>query len=235
MRKQVSHILNIFYPKICQLCRQQRVSPSECLCEKCLVELQPIQAPICYRCGGTNDGVLDVCNECLDLKASWRQGFSVWRYSSSARKLIHEFKYHKRTELAKFIAQNMYKRLEESDCVDFDLVTFVPMHWLKKLLRGYNQSEILANQLALMLNVPCKKSVIRVKFARQQAMLNRQARLKNIKNVFKLKINSFPFVENKHILVVDDVYTTGSTFKEMTRQLHNGSAASITIISIARD
>jgi ComF family protein len=108
------------------------------------------------------------------------------------------------------------------------------MHWLKKLFRGYNQSELLAIELAHLLKIPCKKSVVRVKLARQQALLNRQARIKNIKNIFKLKNKFFSLLANKHILIVDDVFTTGSTFKEMARQLHSSDVASITIISIAR-
>lgn len=234
MKKLISTILNIFYPPLCRLCRNHRIGLDQLLCENCLGKLYPVPTPTCGHCGGGNDGILDICSECLDLNGEWQRGFSIWKYSSSAKELIHEFKYHGRTELSPFIVGNMYQVLQKSDCLNFDFVTFVPMHWLKKVSRGYNQSQLLANELALMLNIPCKKSVVRVKFARQQAMLNKQARLKNIKNVFKLKTKSFSFVENKHILVVDDVYTTGSTFKEMTRQLHRGRAASITIISIAR-
>ena len=230
----MNSILTILYPNICLLCKIRHVEPKQHLCNTCLDRLHPIGSPICGKCGGENNGILEICSACLDLKATWDRGFSLWKFSDSAKELIHEFKYHNRTELTRYIALTMSERLAVLGYSTFDLITFVPMHWLKKILRGYNQSELLANELAQMLKIPCKKSVARVKFARQQALLNRQARLKNIKNVFKLKSKTFSFVENKHILVVDDVFTTGATFKEMTRQLHCGGVASITIISIAR-
>ena len=234
MRKYFDIILSLFYTNICFLCRLNQVDSKQFLCDHCSDKLSYMPVPTCGKCGGTNDGILEICSTCLDIKAPWDCGFSVWKFSGAARELIHAFKYHSRTELSRFIVENMGEVLRKSDCPAFDLVTFVPMHWLKKIFRGYNQSELLANELAQMLRIPCKKSVVRVKFARQQAMLNKQARLKNIKNVFKLKSKSFPFVKNKHILVVDDVFTTGATFKEMTRQLHRGGVSSITIISIAR-
>jgi ComF family protein len=193
-----------------------------------------VPTPRCRKCGGGSEGVLEVCNDCLSLSGDWDQGFTVWHYSGGSRELIHKFKYRGYTHLTRFFAEKMHETLVLSSGINFDLVTFVPMHWLKKLFRGYNQSELLARELALLFKIPCKKSVVRVKLARQQALLNRQARIKNIKNIFKLKNKSFSLLENKHILIVDDVFTTGSTFKEMARQLHFSDVASITIISIAR-
>ena len=234
MRQLIYLISNLFYPRICQLCRIKSSEPDQSICEACLERFHKVELPTCVKCGGSNDGILEVCSDCSDLNAAWDQGFTVWKYKSGARELIHEFKYHNRTELTRFIAENMAVVIKKSSPLSFDFITFVPIHWFKKILRGYNQSELLANELSLLLRVPCKKSVDRVKFARQQAMLNKQARLKNIKNVFKLKSDSFPFWKDKHILVVDDVFTTGATFKEMTRQLRLAGVASITIISIAR-
>ncbi len=225
---------SLFFPPLCLLCREESIDDGECMCAKCREQCHENKAPHCKSCGGLNDGLLEVCSQCSGIKRYWDRGFSIWKFKGGGREFVHALKYKGRVEVIHFLASEMQRCLPQGNSLDYDLITFVPLHYLKKFLRGFNQSELIAKRLSLLLNLPCKKVVNRVKFARQQAMLSREERQKNIRNIFKMKKMATSLVKGKHILLVDDVLTTGSTFNEVAKQLKMSGAASITIISIAR-
>ncbi len=234
MSTLLSWFKRLIFPPICLLCREEPIQDHDSLCEKCTMACHRNNAPLCVSCGGTNDGLLEVCSQCSGLKRHWDYGFSVWKFKDGGRDFVHALKYKGRVEVVKFIATEMQRCLSQNHNIDYDLITFVPLHYFKKMLRGFNQSELIAKRLSLLLNLPCKKVVNRVKFARQQAMLSREERQKNIRNIFEMRKGMASTVRGKHILLVDDVLTTGSTFNEVAKQLKKSGAASITIISIAR-
>ncbi len=234
MRKQLQFITNllkkIFFPANCVVCGQQ--DGQRFLCQKCAEELPVISDKSCQSCGGENDTILDSCQECMAMpKRNWDQGVSFYRYEGSICDLIKNYKYHADISLVKLFSVDVDSKI---DVDDIDLITFIPLHPLKKLLRGYNQSELLAQQLANKLNLPCRKFLRRVKWTRQQAKLDKQHRAKNMKNSFQLITKNFKQLQHKHILLIDDVFTTGATFNEAAKILRKADVRSITILSIAR-
>jgi len=112
-----------------------------------------------------------------------------------------------------------------------DIVTPIPLHWLKKILRGYNQAELLSNFLAKQLQIPKKQLLFRKRWTKQQALLNSTKRQKNMKKSFANK-RSCNF-SSKHILLVDDILTTGATLSAATKILKSTNNK-VTIITIAR-
>ncbi len=204
------------------------------MCDKCYCEFVSPSEPLCEVCGGSADTVLECCSECLEMKHYWQRGVTVWKYEGAAREAIHRYKYRGDLALADFFATEMALKMQELDVKNINIITWIPLHPLKKFIRGYNQSELLAKRLSALINHPCKKLIDRVKCTRQQAMLDRDGRQKNMKNAFGINRKNKAFIKDAEILLLDDVLTTGSTLNEAARVLVNNGAQSVTVISIAR-
>ena len=119
--------------------------------------------------------------------------------------------------------------------VEFQRHTYivpVPLHWLKKLIRGYNQSALIAKRLSKLIGIPYLDPLCRSRWTRSQTKLTRTKRKQNLKNVFKLK-NGID-LESKSIILVDDVFTTGSTMAACTLELLNAGANHVDILALAR-
>jgi ComF family protein len=110
----------------------------------------------------------------------------------------------------------------------------VPLHRWRAYRRGYNQSELLANHLSPMINVPSKVLLHRVKPTRPQVELGRDQRAENVKNAFQVDKEMTPVIKEKTILLIDDVCTTGATLRECARALRQGGAAAIYALTFAR-
>ncbi len=110
----------------------------------------------------------------------------------------------------------------------------VPMFGAKKLQRGYNQAEELAYSLSKKIAVPVQLSVVKICNTKPQASLSNDDRATNVRGAFELKKNAYEVIKDKNILIVDDVYTSGNTIKEMVRVLAVASPASISVVVFAR-
>ncbi len=144
---------------------------------------------------------------------------------------ILNFKYKNQIELFPFLAQKITEKIQ-NDKLKFDLITAVPLHFAKYLLRGYNQSVLLAKKVSKLTNTPYCTTLIRKKYTKTQTSLSGAKRRKNLQNVFLAKKRAI--VENKDILLVDDIFTTGSTLRSASKALIDAGAKKITILVLAR-
>ena len=226
----------ILFPKICPLCREELCTPGDELCASCRNELPELPERTCPGCGGPNDGILTLCPECIAAEGGrpWEHAVTAYPFHGTLRTAIHEFKYRGRRQLLPFLATSLHdawQRRGGHRCVD--AVTYIPLHPLRYLTRGYNQSELLARELASRLGVPCKGMLWRMRHTPPQARLNMERRLANLTGAFKLRdIRRF---SGSHILLVDDVFTTGSTLTQAARLLLKGGAAQVYAATVARD
>lgn len=235
MKKMFKFIANLFVPKLCPICGVTKLQEEvQMVCQSCCEQLPFYPDDVCSKCGGEIDSILDCCSECLDSNFCWDRGFTVWKYDGLIRDAIHQYKYKSELGIIEFFAENMAGKVQAKPDLQLDFVTWIPLHFTKKLWRGYNQSELLAKRLSALLNLPCKKLINRVKCTRQQAMLDRSDRLKNMKNAFAINQKNSPFVKDKNILLLDDVFTTGTTLNKAAEILLKSGAKSVTVISIAR-
>jgi ComF family protein len=115
-----------------------------------------------------------------------------------------------------------------------DLITPVPLHWWRAYRRGYNQSELLANRLSFKIDVPSKVLLRRIKPTRPQVELSRDQRAENVKNAFQVDEAMITSINDKTILLIDDVCTTGATLRECARALKKGGAAAVYALTLAR-
>jgi len=137
----------------------------------------------------------------------------IYREESPFKKIIHSFKYDGSRALGAFMGEMLATRMAESGMYnDIDLIIPVPLHFLKKWERGYNQASILAKSIGKILNKPVQESVlIRKKFTSTQTKKDSIHRWENVLGAFSLKNTTL--IEGKHILLVDDVLTTGATLE----------------------
>jgi ComF family protein len=154
-------------------------------------------------------------------------------YQDPLREVIHKFKYKNGKRLAPLLAALLALAIKNSSVKDaWELVTYVPMHPHRERERGYNQSRLLAEELALHLSLECHPLLIRTRKTQPQMKLNWEERTANLKGCMKI----MPGAKcPSSLLLVDDVFTTGSTLSECARVLSRNGVKTITAAVLARD
>ena len=233
--KAANALDSLIFPNICPACKKDLVSTKNAmgLCETCGVHLTRFPIPRCKACGGPVDGLLDVCGECAANPCrEWDHAVSVYPYGGFLRHLIHRFKYRGAIALAPGFARAMADNLQEHGVIQPDAVTAVPMHWWRQLQRGYNQAELLARLIASITGIPLIKGLRRTKNSQRQATLDLKTRQRNVQQVFSHdgKTN----LKGYHIVLVDDVLTTGATLDAATLTLRKAGAEVVEVLTLAR-
>ena len=190
-------------------------------CEKCGAALSERGRRYCDRCVGGNDG------HSFDVA---RAPFPYAR--DSVRKLVHKLKYGKQPYRAKIMAVSMADFLSGLGWNDTDLITFVPLHPKKLRQRTYNQSELLARNIAEISSLPIAATLEKTTYTKKSAAsLGREDRLQLLRNTFA--VGNDADIKGKNILLVDDVYTTGATADECAKALKAKKARTVRVLTYA--
>lgn len=233
-------VLDFLYPPVCPLCYQGLTREDHTICFRCERDLVMRNDWRCVRCGATHAGAQpepgNPCRLCPPEGSAWRGALSVTGYGERAARCVHLFKYQRREEIGETMARLMVAGLEDpmarlSERVD--VVAPVPLHWARRLMRGFNQSEILAEPLAKAYGIKYAPRLLRrVKYTKRQALIPRERRAQNVANAFALTEGSK--VEDQGILIVDDVVTSGETINECAKVLRDAGAREVWVASFAR-
>lgn len=231
LKKLTDYILSFIYPPRCVIC-DDVMENDRLICTKCREKVHPLTDGICLGCGRKiYDKRKEYCRSCEGKKRYFASGKICFEYEGDIKESIHRFKYVNRREYARYYAKAAAKLYGEwIKRMGIDLITFVPMHERKKLYRGYNQAEVFARYLGKECGINVKKTVERVKNTSAQARLDYKKRKNNLLNAFKIKSD---IVQYNYILVVDDIYTTGSTMNEVSRILKKSGAKEVYSLCIA--
>lgn len=157
--------------------------------------------------------------------------YSYGSYDGNLRDLIHLFKYARVRSLARPFGRLLISALPLN--LRFDAVVPMPMHWLRRWRRGFNQAELLARAVAKHTGLPCLKALRRTRSVPAQAGLTAAQRRRNTTGTFAAARRKLA-LEGRHILLVDDVLTTGSTARAAAAVLKRAGAARVTVLTLAR-
>jgi ComF family protein len=217
-------ILDLLFPARCAICSQV----GACFCDSCQSHIENINLPICARCGRPLEA--DECSGCLNypIQIDGIRAFAF--FQGVMRDAIHRFKYSGRAELASTFG-TMLKQYLDVHPLPFDVIVPVPLYPAQEHARGYNQSLLLAHELASRVHVPVlASSVKRVRATHPQYNLNARARRQNVRGAFAADDR----VAGMRVLVLDDVCTTGATMDECSIVLRNHGARSVWGLALAR-
>lgn len=202
-------VLDIIFPMRCPVC--DGIVPFGCLiCSECRTGFEFVKPPRCLQCGKHLERMeAEYCTDCRSKKHLYTQGRALYDYRSVATSL-YRFKYAGRQEYGIYYAREMADYLREAiKRWDAEVLVPVPIHYMRKHNRGYNQAEVLAKELGKLLEMPVDARLIkRVKKTVPQKLLDDKERQNNLKKAFKIGRND---VKWKSVIIVDDIYTTGST------------------------
>ncbi|OHB76396.1 MAG: hypothetical protein A2Z34_08570 [Planctomycetes bacterium RBG_16_59_8] len=225
--------LDILYPPLCPLCNR---SAGGSLCPTCDAGVERIQPPFCFRCGAPVAGSPEEtpCRACLGKHFHFTRAVAAGRYIGALRELVLRLKYRGEKAIGNDLAGLIAERLAaEWFMGTVDIVLPVPMKWWRVLQRRYNQSELLAEAVAARFGVPYRNNVLRkVRQTQQQERLGRRGRLANLRGAFGVKRPSA--VNEKRVLIVDDVMTTGATASECAHALLKAGARKVYVAVAAR-
>nr|WP_086938408.1 ComF family protein [Thaumasiovibrio occultus] len=184
--------------------------------------------PHCQRCGLLAAGNPTQCGRCLSEPPLWQQLTAISHYAFPLDRLVAQFKQHQ-PGLAKPLAQWLAAKIDSPA----ELLLPVPMHWRRRLERGYNQSDLLAHELGKQLRIPVARHWLkRTQHTAPQQTLARKARLSNVKTAFMA--NAPPQPLPRHVAIVDDIVTTGTTVATLCKLLSKQKIERIDIYCLCR-
>ena len=192
----------------------------------------------CYFCGSSKDS-LSMCAKCYEeLTFSDNKPnrivdnvniYSAGIYEKNLQKLIRGLKYHKQSDLAHYLAKFLYEYIKMSDLNNDFVIVPVPLHKNRIKKRKYNHMELVAKELSILTGWEYETELItREKDTKPQYKLTKIQRLENLKDAFDVSTENY---NNKPILIIDDICTTGSTFEEMIRTLKSAGITDITCLA----
>lgn len=236
-RRFVAAFLGALFPSHCTLCRESLPLDQKGLCHSCEPKVEELAIPQCGLCGAELPAFSSKkrCLECLRNKRSFSQGTARFRYTRDMSRLIRRAKYGKRFELWDHLIRKAHPwQTLDLGTVDkkIDIISSIPMTKPELFRREINASELLAKQLSGALDVPYRKLLRKTRETAPQSSLNRKGRKMNLQGAFR--VSKSVSVEGKTVLLVDDVFTTGSTLGEAAKTLKEAGAKKVQIAALAR-
>ncbi len=224
-------LLQLLYPLRCPVC-DGIVRPSgERICLECLGKLKVLTPPWCMKCGKKLGEEKEYCSDCRRKQHGFIRGRALYEYESAALP-IYRFKYGGRREYGEYFGEQMAEYLGDFvRYVEPDALIPVPLHRKRMAVRGYNQAELLARAAGKALGVPvCTGFLVREKNTVPLKYENPQERQNNLKKAFNIVKND---VKLEKVIIVDDIYTTGSTMDEVAGVLKTAGVKEVYFITLA--
>ena len=236
-RTCASALADLLLPEVCAACGS-RAATSDGLCSACGMALLSLVAlPYCPRCGATlgpNVPVRDDgCWMCPTVLPRFSQVVRLGPYTTPLRDMIHDLKYRLRQSMLRRMGRMLAEALT-GGCGQEppDLAVPVPMHWRRRIWRGYNHARLLAGAVAGELGIPTGDELIRVRHTPPQTSLSRTARMENLHGAFA--VTNEANIDGATVVLVDDVTTTGATANEAARTLLRAGASRAILAVIAK-
>lgn len=225
IKRYLKNFIDLFYPNLCAVCNNSLLIGEEFICTNCYIDIpktdfhKDIENPIAQLFWGR-------------ANIETATAYYYFKKGSKYQKVIHKLKYKGKTEIGTELGKLFGAELNNSEHYkSIDVIIPVPLHISRQKERGYNQSEHIANGMSESMNKPVDvKSLKRTVATSTQTKKNRLERADNVASIFEV---SFPSnIYGKHILLVDDVITTGATLESCANELLKFKDVKITIAAI---
>jgi ComF family protein len=216
-------VLDIVYPNICTICSDELTLNENFLCLNCKYDLPYVQQ---------SKSNIESLNKLFWGRTDVEQIFALLNYQkgNQTQKVLHELKYNGKTKLATHFGQLLGEVIPKT--VDFNYIIPIPLHKKKQRLRGFNQSTMIANGVSKITKIPVsEKFVERNTPNKSQTNFTKYDRWDNVKSIFKVKNSKI--LEDTHVLLIDDVLTTGATIEACVKELLNVKNCKVSIATLA--
>jgi ComF family protein len=225
-RALLDHILNLLLPITCCVCSAQvQKRRWGGACPDCWSSLIPLEPPFCSQCGEPFPAIEGLCGFCLRGEHAFDFARSALLFTNTLREIIHHLKYADRVSLARPLGDILRQCLERENFAG-DYVVPVPLHRARERTRGFNQAELIAARLGRPMSM---RLLRRKKNTASQTGLTRSQRQHNLAAAFEVRGEI-----RGSVILVDDVYTTGSTMNEAARTLKRAGAQRVEVLTVAR-
>ncbi|MEG0687692.1 MAG: ComF family protein [Hungatella sp.] len=225
-------VLEVLYPRRCPVCDQIVMPKGRLICEACFHKFSYVHQPVCKRCGKEIlSDAAEYCRDCTKHRRSFEYGMALINYEEQARRTMAQIKYKNKRQYLDFFAEAMAQRYgKQILAMHAAALVPVPIHASRRRRRGFNQAELLAYGIGGKLGIAVyPEMLIRDKKTMPQKKLNPQERLLNLEQAFAAGVAD-PAVES--VILVDDIYTTGSTIEACTRTLRKMGIKKVYFLTI---
>ena len=229
-------IASLLYPPACTICSAS-VAAGEYLCAECDAKITRIVPPFCAKCSEPFAGAISgafTCANCAHRTLDFDAAVAAYRSRGIVRRVILDFKYGRQIHLRHPVARWLLAALDDDRLRGhrFNIIIPVPLHPARHRQRGFNQAGLLAELLSAHTSIQVKPALERIRYTTTQTAFDRAERMENLHGAFRLRKNAD--VRDLHVLLIDDVLTTGSTLSECARVLKEAGARSVHAATAAR-
>ena len=229
---------DLFLPRQCAGCRKAWLHRHQGFwCDDCRDELPWIESPICPRCGRpfpkSASSPDHFCGDCLQSLFLFDSARSATQHAGVVRHRIHQLKFGGQLHWAPPLAELLVNLFRREAWPAVDMIFPVPLHVKRLRQRGFNQAGLLANAVGRQLGLPVQfDALVRKCWTEPQTRLNRAQRLHNVRDAFHVPDPSK--IKGRRVLIIDDVYTTGTTLNECTKTLIAAGASEVHALTVCR-
>lgn len=220
------------WPEVCPFCGR---ASSQGICDVCKAKLGilKIREPRCMRCGKpVRQAEQEYCYDCRHVGHCYDRGYGLWLHKEPVSTSIYQFKYHNQRRYGVCYAEELIRCYGSRIKIWApDLLIPIPLHKKRRRKRGYNQAAVVCRELGRRLRIPVdEKSLLRRRYTKPQKIFSHQERMENLKHAFTVK-NSFRPVPT--VLLIDDIYTTGSTIDAAAAVLKKKGVEKVYFLTIS--
>lgn len=241
--RTVEAVLSFFFPPRCAVCDERLKESEEIVCDVCRQGIRWIDLPDCPVCGAgaskmpRSHGRPDFsrCPTCPSRKRPvyFDRCYSAVYYNDTTAEIVKNLKFNRFFTAATFMARLMFIRMQENfSPIRFDCIIPVPLHPRRQRLRGYNQAELITEELTKLVHLPlADELLVRTRCTKKQTELSPEDRYFNVSDAFAVREPEL--ISRKKVLLIDDVYTTGSTLNSAAKALKLAGAKTVIAFTFA--
>lgn len=230
--KGASYLIDALFPRRCPVCNDIVLPKGQLICPSCVKKLSFVKSPVCKKCGKEilNNSV-EYCFDCTRHKRSFDYGIALVNYNDASKNSMAGIKYRNKREYLDFYTEAaLHFCKERLQNMNADALIPIPVHPSRMRQRGFNQAEVLARGLAKGLELPvCTDLLLRNKKTEPQKVLSPAQRLKNLEKAFV--VSTVPDGLER-VILVDDIYTTGSTIEACARALKRSGIKNVYFFTV---